>query len=117
MFKVFFPYRSWRKAPVWFRWFWSVTAANFISYIAASFLFGGTADNGKIENGTYFIGTNDHQYTQVSKAFFEINVVQSHILMGSMGVILLVGLVRLIHWFRLLDKKYDAEQGPWRPLK
>ena len=96
---------------------YKVAGVNFISLIIISLLFGGTAPNGKIESGLYFLG--DHgNYREVSSIIYfisfahTISVIFTHILAMLAGwVYAMTGGDRRQkikpHILKLLPKKND----------
>ena len=86
--------RDWRSFPELRTWEWIAfggVIANFLAFFVISLWLGGTAWNGTVENGKYYLGEHG-RFTEVSQRVFRYSRIHA----GLMVISMLAGLVLLV---------------------
>jgi hypothetical protein len=87
----------------------AIAIANFIGFLVISFLLGGDASQGRIEEGRFFLGNDLHRYTEVGEFAFRFS--QFHGL--SLFLTHPAGLVGAVGQ---LVRRAKPERSPMKPL-
>ncbi len=81
-----------------------IAIPNFLLFMIITQNQGGSALNGKVENGHYYLGEHG-QYTEVSQAVYSLNRVYEIITLSAFGVTFLIGVIySLFQKFRGRDQ-------------
>jgi hypothetical protein len=78
--------RDWRAFPQLRTWEWaafSAVIANFLAFFVVSLWLGGTAGNGMVENGKYYLGTHG-RLIEVSHDIFRYSEIHERLMIVSM---------------------------------
>ncbi len=81
-----------------------IAILNFLLFMVITQNQGGSALNGKVENGHYYLGEHGH-YTEVSQAVYLLNQAYEIITLAAFGVTFLIGVIySLFQKFRGRDQ-------------